>query len=119
MKFWLAVIAIVAIICYFYFPIINTERMCYETSQKLTDQISSTVLNYSLSLNDKCSRMTNVLTDLESCVHSATASSTVAQYTNGTIQNVVAIIRPYANNLWTLKANHNQECTNFENDQLP
>lgn len=118
MKFWLGVIAIVAIICYFYFPIINTERMCYETAQKLSDQISSNVLNQLMTKDTQCSRMTDVLFDLDSCIHAATASSTVAQYTNGTIQNIVAIIRPYAENIWQLKADHNVACSS-EADQLP
>ena len=119
MKFWVGVLVIIALIFYFFFPLVNRERQCYVISQESLDQISSNVLNQKLTSDMECSQTTDTLFTLESCMQDATASSIVAQYANGTIQNIVAIIRPYAKNLWTLKEEHNAACATSGIYQLP
>lgn len=118
MKFWIGLLAICAIILYLYYPIINKERQCYQTVDLLTDQLATNVLNNRVASGDQCTQSTQILFDLENCIQEATSSSTLATYTNGTIQTVVDLSRPYSENLWRLKVDHNAACTS-EPDQLP
>lgn len=119
MKFWITVLIVIGAIFYFYYPVINKERQCYETSQLLMSQISSNVLNQRLTKDVQCSQSTETLSDLEICIHDATGSSTLAHYTNDTMQTILAIIRPYGDDLWKQKAQHNLDCPDSETYQLP
>lgn len=113
MKFLVILIGIIGIILYLFFPAVNSERLCYEASQRQLDQISINILNQRSSKDAQCSQSVDVLFSLETCIQEATKSSSLAQYTNDTILRLVAIIRPYGKNLWNLKEEHNTTCSEF------
>jgi len=119
MKFWFIVILVCVTVFVIFFPLVNKERQCYETSQMILDQISANILNQRSSKDTQCSQRADALFDLEACVREATKSSTIATYANDTIQRIVAIVRLSSNNVWTLKAQHNEECAEFSRYQLP
>lgn len=119
MKYWFATFLLGVIFLILFSPLVNTERLCYESSKTVMDQISANVFNQRFSKDMECSQSTDELFNLESCIQNATKSSTVAMYANDTIQRMVAIIRPYSSNVWTLKAEHNQMCANSSSYQLP
>lgn len=118
MKYFIVVLIILAVFVIVLYPLVNNERVCYETSNARLDQISGNVLNLRITKDIECSQSTDVLDNLETCMQDATASSVVAIYANDMIQRIVAIIRPYEKNLWTLKAEHNQSCAGFSWYQL-
>ncbi len=118
MKIWFALFLVGAILVILFYPDVNRERLCYTASQDAINDIAANVLNQRLTKDMECSQSTEVLSNLESCMQEATKSSTVALYANDTVQRLVAIIRPYAKNLWTMKAEHNAACADFSSDQL-
>lgn len=119
MKFWFIAILIFVVAFIVYFPLVNKERLCYEASQTTLDDINSDVIARGIPKSTQCERSTDALYALETCIRDATKSSTVALYANDTIQRIVAIIRPYGNNVWTLKAEHNETCAEFSRYQFP
>jgi hypothetical protein len=119
MKFWIIVVLVCAIIFVLCFPLVNKERLCYEASQTSLDDINYDVVARGIQESTQCERSADVLYTLETCIQDATKSSAVALYANDTIQRIVAIIRPYAPNVWTLKAQHNEDCEEFSRYQLP
>jgi len=119
MKFIVGLLFIGAIAAYIFFPMVNSERLCYEESQKLLDRISVNVLNQRMTKDMECSGRTDILFALEDCIKEATRSSTVAQYTNDAVMRIVALLRPYGKNLWLLKEEHNNACSDFSWYQLP
>jgi hypothetical protein len=119
MKFWIILLLLCSALFVLFYPVVNKERICYETSQKLLDDIATNVLNQRLSRSMECEQSTNALFDLESCIQDATKSGSIAAYTSEPIQRLVSIIRPYNKNLWTLKKEHNLDCTESSTYQLP
>lgn len=119
MKFFVILILLCIVLFFLFFPLVDRERQCYESSQANLDRISSNILNQRITKDMECSQRMDTLFNLESCMQDATKSSIVAQYANNTIQQLLAIIRPYGKNLWTLKAEHNQSCADYSWYQLP
>jgi hypothetical protein len=119
MKFWFIVILICVAAFILCFPLVNKERLCYEASQTNLDNINSDVIARGIPETTQCERSTDALYTLETCIQDATKSSTVALYANDAIRRIVAIIRPYEKNVWTLKAEHNETCADFSKYQLP
>lgn len=119
MKFWFIVILICVAAFILCFPLVNKERLCYEASQTNLDNINSDVIARGIPKSTQCERSTDALFTLETCIQGATKSSTVALYANDTIQRIVAIVRLSGNNVWTLKAEHNEACAEFSRYQLP
>jgi hypothetical protein len=119
MKFFFSLIILSVILFVLFFPLVNTERQCYEISQTYVDIISTNIFNQRITKDTECSQRMDVLYNLELCIQDATKSSMVAMYSNNMIQRIVSIIRPYAKNLWTLKEEHNQACENFSWYKLP
>ncbi len=119
MKILVVFIGICAIMFYFFYPPVNSERLCYENSERNLNQISVNMLNQRSSKDTKCRESSDVISALESCIADATKSSTIAPYANDTIGRVVALLRPYAKNLWILKGEHNSACADFFWYQLP
>lgn len=119
MKFWLAIFIIGIIVTVLFYPPVNKERICYESAQSSMNDIAASVISRGLSQEEQCGKTTDALWTLESCMQEATKSSMVANYANGTIQQLVSIIRPYAKSLWTQKVEHNQECVNSSYYQIP
>jgi hypothetical protein len=119
MKFWLIVILIGVAASLLFFPPVNKERVCYEASKATLAAIDYDVLARGIVKSTQCERSADALYTLESCIQDATKSSTVASYSNDAIQRFVAILRPYEQNLWTLKAEHNETCAEYSRYQLP
>lgn len=119
MKPFLIIVAIVVILGYFIFPMVNTQRICYETAQNDINDIQSNVLMRNWTEQKVCeSRMDKIFT-LEGCIQDATGSGMLATYTKEFIPRIVSMIRPYSKNVFTLKQDHNNECTNFSWTVLP
>ena len=119
MKPLIVFIGICAIILYFFYPPVNSERLCYENSERDLNQISVNMLNQRLSKDAKCRQSGDAISALESCIVEATKSSDIAPYANDAILRIVALLRPYAKNLWILKEEHNSACADFFWYQLP
>jgi hypothetical protein len=119
MKVWIIILLLCGVFFYLFFPSVNKERQCYETSQRNFDQISANILNQRFSKETLCSQRADVLFNLEICIRDATKSSSVAVYANDIIQRIVAMVRQSRTNLWTLKVQHNEECAEFRGYLLP
>lgn len=102
-----------------FFPLVNKERLCYEASKTSLDEITDDIIARGISKFTQCERSADALYTLETCIRDATKSSSVALHANYTIQRIVAIIRMSDNNVWTLKAEHNEECSDYRSSQLP
>lgn len=119
MKFLILVLLVFGIFFYFFYPPVNKERLCYEASKASLDTITTDIIARGITKFTQCERSADALYTLETCIRDATKSSTVAVRANNMIQRIVAIIRQSSNNLWTLKADHNKDCSDFSSSQLP
>lgn len=119
MKYFFALALILAFVVFIFYPPVNDERKCYDTSRVRLEQIATNVFNQRISRDKECGQTMDVLYDLELCMQEATKSSTIAIYANDTIQRLVTLIRPYAKSLWTMKEEHNQSCENYSWYMLP
>ena len=119
MKFWFIVILVCTILFVLFFPLVNKERLCYEAGKSSLDEITDDIIARGISKFTQCERSADALYTLEVCIRDATKSSAVATHANDMIQRIVATVRLSSTNLWTLKAEHNEECTDFSESQLP
>ena len=119
MKLLIIVLLMCVILLYLFFPPVNKERLCYETSQSSLNLINEYVISRDIQLSDQCDRTAGALYALEACIKDATKSSVVASSANDMIQQIVASVRMSDDNLWTLKADHNEKCIDFNDTQLP
>lgn len=119
MKLLFALLLLFVLVFIALFPMVNMERTCYEISQKNIDTINVNVLTQSWSKQMVCEHRMDELSNLESCIQDATKSSYLADYTKDLIPRIVAIIRPYSNNVFTQKADHDMQCTDFRWTLLP
>lgn len=119
MKFWIIILLVSGIFVYLFYPPVNKERLCYEASHAGLDTITTDIIARGITKFTQCERSADVLYTLETCIRDATKSSAVASRSNNTVQRIVAIIRQSGGNLWTLKAAHNEECSDFSSSQLP
>ncbi|MCX6791566.1 MAG: hypothetical protein NT149_00825 [Candidatus Gottesmanbacteria bacterium] len=119
MKFWFIVILICVAVFILCFPLVNKERLCYEASQTSLDTITDDIIARGIPLSTQCERSADALYTLETCIRDATKSSAIASRANSMIQRIVATVRLSGTNLWMLKAEHNEECTDFSSSQLP
>jgi hypothetical protein len=119
MKFFIIVLLLCGIFFYLFFSPVNKERVCYETSQKSLDSITSDIIDKRIPLSTQCGRSADTLYTLETCIREATKSSAIAVKANDMILRIVATVRMSGGNLWTLKADHNEQCASFTQSQLP
>jgi len=119
MKLLILVLLLSGILFYLFFPLVNKERLCYEASKTNLDAITTDIIVRSIPLSTQCERSADALYTLEACILDATKSSAVATRANDMILRIVASVRMSDNNLWTLKADHNEKCMDFSSSQLP
>lgn len=115
--FLLVVILLIGAAVYLY-PIVNKEKLCFDTTQSKITDIQYDIVARNLSKKDVCSQRSTTLLDLEDCIKAATAGSTLARHVNGIIENTVYLIRPLTKSLTTLKNEHNIDCSDFTKLQL-
>lgn len=119
MRFWIIFLLVCGIFLYFFYPPVNTQRICYQTNDSNLDAITSDIFARSISLSTQCERSADALYALEACIRDATKSGTLAARANDMITRIVAVVRYSRPNLWTLKAAHNEKCVDFSDSQLP
>lgn len=119
MRFWIIVLLVCITFFVLFFPLVNKERLCYEASKTSLDEITDDVIARGITKFTQCERSADALYTLETCIRDATKSSMIAAYANDTIQRIVGTVRLSSNNLWTLKAEHNEECSDYRSSQLP
>lgn len=113
MKYIVGIIVLIIIAVVMVYPLVNSERLCYEKAQQLTDSIQVDVISRGITKQSVCEKRMDVLDSLESCVQAATASGTIADFAGDLIPRLVSVVRPYSNNVFTQKAAHNSECADF------
>lgn len=119
MRFWIIILLVCIILFVLFFPVVNKERLCYEANKTTLDTITDDVIAKGIPKFTQCERSADALYTLETCIRDATKSSDVASRANNVIQRIVATVRMSGTNLWTLKAEHNDECALFTETQLP
>ena len=119
MKIFIAVLVICILAFIALFPMVNTERVCYETSQQNMNVINENVPMRGWTKQSVCERSMDELFSLETCIQDATKSSFIADYVKDIIPRIVLIVRPYSNGVFTQKAAHNAQCAEFDWTLLP
>jgi uncharacterized membrane protein len=119
MKVLIIVLLACGTIFYLFFPPVNKERLCYEASQTSLEGINYDTLARGITASTQCERSADALYTLEACIQDATKSSAAATGANNVIQWMITVVRPYSQNIWQLKADHNETCAKFNRYQLP
>jgi hypothetical protein len=119
MKVLIIVLLACGIFFYLFFPPANKERLCYEASQTNLEEINYDMLARGIPESTQCERSADALYTLETCIQDATKSSATASYANDFIQRIITVVRPYSQDIWQLKADHNKTCAEFSRYQLP
>lgn len=118
MKIFVAILVLLALAVYFLYPPVNSERICYETAQQSNDTLQVNVISRGLSKQAACEQQMDIVSSLESCIQTATASATVSQFSGDLIPRLLVIIRPYSKNIFTQKTDHNNDCADYSWTQL-
>lgn len=118
MKGLLLFIGILVAAFYLFYPPVSREKLCYEKTQKSYDDIGFKSGSRGWGQKEICENRWDVLSDLQDCVTQATAASQIARYTNSFIEGTVSFIRPFSKEFFTLRAEHNEECSQYPNYQL-
>jgi hypothetical protein len=118
MKTIIFLIAVSAIFGVLFMPYVFKEKQCYETADAGINDIGYYTASKALSTEEVCKRRSNVLINLEDCIHTATGSGTLMKYANDVVRVLVSWVRPLTKGLYTLKEEHNNECYDFTTYQL-
>jgi len=116
--FFLLVVCLLIAAAVYLYPMVNKEKMCFDTTQSKITDIQYNIVARGLSKENFCSQRSTTLLDLDDCIKAATAGSILAKYVNNIIENTVYVLRPLTKSLTTLKNEHNADCSDYKKLQL-